>query len=171
MDLDFLLIRRMKSGEEEAFDIFVRKYYQDVLAYCSYHCMDQWYAPDLTQETFIRFFTALSSYRHKEKVKNYLYTIARNLCIDHVRKARDVPVPEEELTGQKGGEGQPEDKVLDRIVLGSALEKLPEEFKEVILLYYFEGLKIQEISEELGITVPLVKYRLRQAKRQLKELL
>ena len=60
MDLDFLLIRRMKSGEEEAFDIFVRKYYQDVLAYCSYHCMDQWYAADLTQETFIRFFTALS---------------------------------------------------------------------------------------------------------------
>ena len=51
MDLDFLLIRRMKSGEEEAFDIFVRKYYQDVLAYCSYHCMDQWDAADLTQET------------------------------------------------------------------------------------------------------------------------
>ena len=106
MDLDFLLIRRMKSGEEEAFDIFVRKYYQDVLAYCSYHCMDQWYAADLTQETFIRFFTALSSYRHKEKVKNYLYTIAHNLCVDHVRKARDVPVPEEALTGQKEGEEQ-----------------------------------------------------------------
>ena len=48
MDVDFLLIRKMKQGEDDAFEIFVRKYYSDILKYCSYHCLDTKYAEDLT---------------------------------------------------------------------------------------------------------------------------
>lgn len=55
MNSDFLLIRRMKQGDESSFDTFVRKYYKDILVYCSYHCSDREYAEDLTQETFVRF--------------------------------------------------------------------------------------------------------------------
>ena len=62
MDLDFLLIRKMKQGDEEAFDLFVHKYYKDILSFCNYHCFDKEYAEDLTQETFIRFFTGLAAY-------------------------------------------------------------------------------------------------------------
>ena len=83
MDLDFLLIRKMKQGDDEAFELFIHKYYKDILSYCKYHCADKGYAEDLTQETFIRFFTKLSFYHHKGKMKNYLYTIANNLCILH----------------------------------------------------------------------------------------
>ena len=56
MDADFLLIKRMKQGDEAAFEVFVRKYYEEILNYCSYHCFDRTYAEDLTQETFVRFF-------------------------------------------------------------------------------------------------------------------
>lgn len=56
MDTDFLLIRRMKRGDEAAFDIFVHKYYESILTYCCYHCPDTSYAEDLTQEVFVRFF-------------------------------------------------------------------------------------------------------------------
>ena len=52
---DFLLIRKMKQGDDNAFDLFVHKYYQEILSYCYHHCFDQTYAEDLTQETFIRF--------------------------------------------------------------------------------------------------------------------
>lgn len=52
-----------------------------------------------------------------------------------------------------------------------ALRKLSEEYKEVIILYYFEELKLKDIAKILNIGLPLVKYRLRQAKMQLKELL
>ena len=55
MDVDFLLIRKMKQGDDAAFDTFVRKYYDDILKYCSYHCSDAEYAEDLTQETFANF--------------------------------------------------------------------------------------------------------------------
>lgn len=71
MDSDFLLIRKMKQGEESAFDLFVRKYYKEVLIYCSYRSPDKEYAEDITQETFVRFFAKLSEYHHKGKTKNY----------------------------------------------------------------------------------------------------
>lgn len=65
MDSDFLLIRKMKQGEEAVFDVFVHKYYQEILAYCSYHCPDKGYAEDITQETFVRFFAKLSDYHYQ----------------------------------------------------------------------------------------------------------
>ena len=54
MDADFLLIRKMKQGEDDACDLFVQKYYPDILTYCSHHCPDKGYAEDLAQETFLR---------------------------------------------------------------------------------------------------------------------
>lgn len=83
---DFLLIRKMRRGDDAAFDLFVRKYYKEILTYCKCHCPDQTYAEDLTQETFVRFFTNFSNYQHKGKVKNYLYKIAGNLCRDYQKR-------------------------------------------------------------------------------------
>ena len=171
MDLDFLLIRKMKQGDDEAFELFIHKYYKDILSYCKYHCADKGYAEDLTQETFIRFFSKLSFYHHKGKIKNYLYTIANNLCIDHMKKVKEIPTPQEELAEKIEMGEQKKDMVLNRISIESALEQLPDELKEVIVLYYFDELKITEIAETLSVTVPLVKYRLRQAKIQLKRIL
>lgn len=64
MDTDFLLIRKMRQGDEEAIDLFVRKYYPDIFRYCRYHCFDTEYAEDLTQETFVRFFEKFAEYHH-----------------------------------------------------------------------------------------------------------
>lgn len=88
MDTDFLLIRKMKQGDEDAFDRFVHKYYEEILSYCSRHYYDTEYAEDLTQETFLHFFTKLSDYHYKGKTKNYLYTIAGNLCKDYYKKKK-----------------------------------------------------------------------------------
>lgn len=74
---DFLLIRKMKQGDDDALDLFVHKYYQDILNYCHYHCSDKTYAEDLAQETFVHFFSKLSDYHYRGKTLNYLYTIAR----------------------------------------------------------------------------------------------
>lgn len=55
MDADFLLIRKMKQGDERAIEMFVRKYYPVILQYCGYRCFDSDYAQDLAQETFAKF--------------------------------------------------------------------------------------------------------------------
>lgn len=168
---DFLLIRKMKQGEDTAFDIFVHKYYQEILIYCHCHCFDKAYAEDLTQETFVRFFTKLSDYHYRGKTLNYLYTIAGNLCKDYLKKVKEIPMEKMELMDEENQEECQIENALNRIFIQQALGQLSNELYEVLTLYYFQELKLTEISEILQIGLPLVKYRLKQARKQLEELL
>lgn len=169
MDVDFLLLLKMKQGEEDAFDKFIRKYYEEILKYCTYHCFDSEYARDLTQETFLRFFANLSAYQYCGKTKNYLYTIAGNLCKNYYKKKKEDVMDKEGLQAKAGAAADPFAGVLDQMEMQAALAGLSEEFREVLILYYFQELKLKEIAGILGIGLPLVKYRMRQAKQQLKE--
>lgn len=169
MDGDFLLLMKMKQGEEDAFDKFIRKYYEEILKYCTYHCFDSEYARDLTQETFLRFFANLSAYQYCGKTKNYLYTIAGNLCKNYYKKKKEDVMDKEGLQAKAGAAADPFAGVLDQMEMQAALAGLSEEFREVLILYYFQELKLKEIAGVLGIGLPLVKYRMRQAKQQLKE--
>ena len=170
MDIDFLLIQKMKHGDENAFDVFVHKHYEEILKFCTYHCADMSYAEDLTQETFVRFFAKLSDYHHMGKTQNYLYTIAGNLCRDYYKKSKESLSEEPSMEVQDSL--QPEaDKILNKVSVETALNSLPDELREVIVLYYFQELKLTEISEVLQIGLPLVKYRMKQARMRLKQLL
>ncbi len=171
MDADFLLIRKMKQGNDSAFDQFVHKYYGEILKYCNYHCHDTEYAKDLTQETFLRFFINLSEYHYKGKTKNYLYTIAGNLCKNFYKKKKDMPMEDTELENASFTDKNQLDTVLEHVMLEAAIQKLPKELEEVVILYYFQELKLTEIANILCIGLPLTKYRLGQARKRLKQIL
>ena len=164
MDRDFFLIQKIKNGDDDAVEEFVRKYYPVILKYCKYHICDKQSAEDLTQETFERFFSSLCRYRHREKTANYLYVIAGNLCRDSYRHKNELPLEELPETA----ENIMADVEL-KITLEQALQRLPEELREVIILHYFQNLKQREIAEILQIGLPLVKYRLGRARELLKE--
>lgn len=170
MQQDFLLVRKMQNGDEAAMDIFVQKYYPKILQYCGYHCPDREAAYDLTQETFERFFRNLIHYHHKGKALNFLYTIAGNLCIDWMRKNKTAQcgqsMEEDAISGGGGLEG-----LDDKMIIEAALAKIPDEMREVVILHYFQELSMREIADILQIGVPLVKYRIRMAKEQLKVLI
>lgn len=166
MDKDFLLIRQMKSGDETAMDKFVRKYYPVIFRYCQYHISDRAYAEDLVQDTFERFFRSLPGYRHSGKALNYLYVIAGNLCRDFYRKMPVFAMAEFLEAGEN-----PTDKIEGKIDLERALNCLHPEMREVIILHYFQELKLREIADILGVGLPLVKYRIKRAKEQLGTLL
>lgn len=186
MQQDFLLVWKMKNGDEKAMDVFVRQYYAQILQYCSYHCADREWAQDLTQETFERFFRKLADYRHHGKSLNYLYTIARNLCIDWGRKNRELVMESiaevederKELLqkkwidqyGQYNGTNE-SDRLDERLVMEAALAKLPAELREVVILHYFQELSMRETADILQIGLPLVKYRIKKAKELLREFL
>lgn len=171
MDIDFWLIQKMKHGDENAFNVFVHKYYKKILDYCVYHCTDKAYAEDLTQETFVRFFANLSDYRYKDKTINYLYTIAGNLCKDYFRKAKDSTLDKQAIEAQSNLSKSGADDILDKLVIQEALTELPDELREIVILYYFQGLKLVEIADFLHIGLSLVKYRMKQAKLKLEDLL
>ena len=170
MDADFLLIKKMKQGDEAAFEVFVRKYYEEILKYCSFHCFDRTYAEDLTQETFVRFFAKLSDYHYVGKTKNYLYTIAGNLCRDYYKKIKEEPTDEQEINEALGLGRNHEEVILDKMTVEWALRQLPDELYEVAVLYYFQDLKLTEIAGVLQISLPLAKYRVRRAKMQLQRI-
>ena len=160
MDPDLRLLQRMKQGDDEAIEAFVRKYYPQILSYCHYHIQDTHYAEDTTQEVFARFFSSLDRYRHYGKAANYLYVIAGNLCKDHHRKKRELPL--EALPDS------PTEPDLDtRLDLAAAFRALPQEIQAVAVLFFLQERKQGEIAKILGIGLPLVKYRVRKARELL----
>ncbi len=178
MDSDRILIHRMRQGDDAAWDQFIRKYYGDILKYCFFHCPDKTAAEDLTQEVFLRFFSALADYQHLGKAKHYLYTIAGNLCRDQARRnaAFSQPIPWEEAAslrdevGDTAGDGSDfPARLAAQLTLTDAIRRLPEEFREVIWLHYDQGWKLTEIASVLHIGLPLVKYRLKRAKELLRK--
>ena len=166
MDADFLLLHRMKHGDDQAIEDFVRKYYPMILRYCHLHIQDTSYAEDLTQETFVRFFRTLNQYQHYGKAANYLYVIAGNLCRYYHKKPEVIPM--EELPEQPVNQMEALDLRMD---VHRALEQLSPELREVTILYFFQELKQKEIARILGIGLPLVKYRIRRAKELLEQLI
>jgi len=162
MDSDFLLIHRMKNGDDTAIETFVRKYYPVILRYCHLHIHDQGYAEDATQEVFARFFRTLSQYKHYGKAQNYLYVIAANICRDFYRKPEEITM--DELPEQPVCEMEPLDLRLD---VRGALDKLPQELREVTILFFFQEVKQKEIAKIMNIGLPLVKYRIKRAKELL----
>lgn len=166
MDKDFFLVWKMKNGDEKSMDVFVRKCYPLILRYCRYHIPNNEDAQDLTQETFKRFFQALAQYQHTGKAMNYLYVIARNLCIDFGKTRKEIimeEIPEPEENQFNG--------IVERLDMEQALTCLSNELREVIILHYFQDLSLREVSKVLDIGLPLVKYRIKRAKEQLGKIL
>lgn len=169
MDIDYILIKKMYRGDDDAFDRFIGKYYEDILRYCVYHCNgDPEDAKDLTQNTFLRFFEEFPTYEHRGKAKNFLYTIARNLCIDHKRRLGRTQT---EVFDEGLMYGNSVVTFTDREAeeIHECLSKVAEEYREVMILYYFQQLKQREIAKLLGIGLPLVKYRLRKGKEEMRK--
>lgn len=162
MDPDLLLLRRMRQGDEEAVEIFVRKYYPAILGYCRCHLDRPQEAEDLTQETFARFFASLDRYRHYGKAANYLYVIAGNLCKDYYRKGASLPLDE-----QSEPAARPLEALEERLDLEAAFRALPEDIRQTAILYFLQERKQREIAKILDIGLPLVKYRIRRARELL----
>ena len=161
-DPDFLLIQKMRLGEEKALEHFVEKYYSSILKYCQIHIRDQGYAEDMAQETFARFFKSLKQYRHYGKAANYLYTIAANVCRDYHRQKQEIPV--EDLPESPPVTG---DIPLGNLAVQDALHRLSPELRETAVLFFLQERKQKDIAKILGIGLPLVKYRIRRSRELL----
>ena len=164
LDTDFLLVQKMRIGDEKAFERFVEKYYPAILKYCQVHIKDYGYAEDMTQETFTRFFRTFKQYNHYGKAANYLYVIAANVCKDFYRK-------KQELLLEDFPEASDENvnSMEDNLIISEALETLPDEVREVAVLFFIQERKQKDIATILEISIPLVKYRIRRAKEMLSE--
>ena len=157
MIADFLLVQKIRNGDNQAGNQLVEKYYSSIYQYCYLHTHNQEYAEDMVQETFERFFGALISGAEIKKAKSYLYNIAGNIIKNNYKKKKEI------MTDQLPDIEDENPKNIEiRIDIERALEQLPEEIKEIVILFFFQGLKQKEIADLLNI-----KFRVSKAKELL----
>lgn len=138
--------------------------YNKIFRYCYYHVRNKDLAEDLTQETFLRFIE--SNYQEKGKEMNYLYTIAKNLCINEINKS--VPTMQNDAIED---EAVVDEDLVEKIYIRNLLMILPDDDREVLILRYMNGETVSDISKLLGISRFALYRKIQNAKKELKNML
>ncbi len=163
------MLRGSPREREVAFRELYARHSSRVYLYCRKVMGDTETAEDLFQQTFLRFLQSAEAERIMTNVPAYLLRIARNLCLNHRKKMGNATVPLEEF--QMPVEDTPlEDRELERMV-STALELLPEEYREAFVLQAYNGLSYKEIGEVTKAPVSTVRNRVVRAKQKIREIL
>lgn len=125
--------------------INIKEQYDKIYRYCYYKVNDSDLAEDLTQETFLKYF-AQNAYIERGKMLAYLYTIARNLCMDAFRRTQPA-ILTEDIPGVDCFE-----QIERNLTLRQALKTLPEQEQELLLLRFVNELSVGETASFLGIS-------------------
>ena len=142
----------------------IEKQYDKIYRYCYFKLYDKQLAQDITQETFLRFYQQGLSFDHGRELP-YLYTIAKNLCIDEFRKQAVDSI--EELESEATSD--PAEEWIDMLVLRSIVSNLPNDEQELLFLRYVNELPITSICKITGLSRFAVYRRLSKALKWLKE--
>ena len=147
----------------------IEQQYDKLLRYCYMKLRDRTLAEDITQETFIRFFES-KDYHSIGKEMAYLYTIARNLCIDSFRKQKDELI--EDLPAKIQEMPESRDKVediVDRISIEQALDSLTADEREAVVLRFSGELSVEDIAKSMDISRFAVRRRILSALEKLRK--
>lgn len=168
------------AGSEGAFRELVRRFERPIYSLIVRMVQDPSLAEDLAQEVFVKAYRRLDSYDPERKLSSWLFKIAHNTTIDHLRRGALETVPlEAEKDDERAGWASvlPDESVespaagAERKDLGRALEKaiatLRPEYREAVLMFYSEGASYQEICEVTGLPMGTVKTNLHRARKQL----
>ncbi len=148
--------------------------YDRLYRFCYFRLRKREQAQDIVQESFTRYIDRYG--KLDEKSVPVLYTIARNLCIDHFRRYREQtgfgsPFPEDSPASPEDlqtGENRT-DELITRLAVQRALSGLPDEEAEVLLLVITDGFSVRDTGKILGISRFAVYRRLREGKKHLRE--
>lgn len=121
-------------------------------------------AEDLTQQVFLTLQEKLGQLRKAESVRSWLFTVLRNCFVKSLRKRRPAPATNFELNVDNIPSQTPESEEIDREQLQQALDALPERYRLVLVMFYYENLAYKEIAEKLDLPIGTVMSRLARAK-------
>lgn len=169
---DYSIIEQCRNGNAEAYAVLVGKYQRMVYNVAYRMLGDGETANDIAQDSFIAAYEGLKRFRNDAKFSTWLCGITINKCRDHLKGRKPhVPMdeiaepadskalnPEEELARKQSGKG-----------IQRALEALPEDYREVIILKHIRGLDYKEMEEILGVGVGALKVRTHRARELLKK--
>lgn len=175
------LVQLSRTGDSAAFMELIHLY-RDKLHRLAYRMLNNQHdSEDIVQETFVRVYLNLNQYDDTQKFSTWIFRIGKNLCIDLLRKKKDVRSLDSGLGDDKertfydkltSDEIGPENRVLlneFKDQLRKVIDKLSDKYKTIVTLYYLHELTLEEISETLSLPVTTVKTRLYRGREQLRK--
>lgn len=176
---DSELVARAITGREDSFEELVRRYQRPIAAYVYRMVGDYDSALDLTQEVFIKIYGSLTRYRSEYKFSTWIYKIAHNAAIDHLRRnisrgqslvcEADGEQYELPIKSSKPSPEQESEREERRAEIEAVVSHLPPAYKELILLRHSHDLSYDEIAEVTGLPLGTVKNRLFRAREMMRE--
>jgi RNA polymerase sigma-70 factor (ECF subfamily) len=182
-DPDAVLMLRVKRGDRAAFAGLVEKFKQPVLNFIYRTLRDETEAEDLAQNVFLQVYRSRSRYRRTAKFSTWLFTIARNLCLNELRRRSRHPAESIEET-HTDHEDQPQRQYEDKSQMAppeqllhgelaqkieEALAELPENQRSAILLCRQDELSYEEIAEVLDCSLSATKSLIHRGRETIKE--
>lgn len=182
-DPDAALMLRVKQGDREAFEALVEKYKQPVMNLVYRTLPDAAEAEDLAQHVFLQVFKSAHRYEVSAKFSTWIFTIARNLCLNEIRRRSRHPAESFDAVSAENEDQplrqfedartfSPPDALLHGELeekIGEALDGLPEKQRTALLLCRQEELSYEEIAEVLGCSLSATKSLIHRARETLKQ--
>jgi len=180
-EVDQALVERVQAGDRRAFDLLVRKYQHRLVALISRYVRDWSECEDIAQESFVRAWKALPSFRGESAFYTWLYKIAVNTAKNHlVAMGRRPPTDDIAVDDAVHGPGAgrlhenatPERELMRQQVeqtVFSTVQALPEELRVAITLREVDGLSYDEIAEKMGCPIGTVRSRIFRAREAIDE--
>ena len=162
------IARRIRKGDSAAFDLLFDRYAPQLLGYLTGMVGEKCRAEDLLQETMIRVFRKIGSYREQGMFRAWIFRIATNLALTDLRRSRLEPVAVDGVILESRPDGRPDPHAKLEIIETSnmveeEIQKLPEDQRTVILLRVRHEMSIQEIARTLSLKEGTVKSRIHYA--------
>ncbi|MGD8861788.1 MAG: RNA polymerase sigma factor [Myxococcales bacterium] len=181
------LLDRFRAGDGEAFGALLTRYRGPLYNFALRTLRDPEAASDVLQDTFTRVIQRADTFDKRSKFSTWMYTVARNLCIDHMRKQKHrrhasldapaaghsdggAPLAERVAAGDPGVDRRAEAPAL-RERIAAAVEALPDEQREVFLLRQLQQMPFAQIAEVTGAPENTIKSRMRYALERLQQAL
>ncbi len=170
------LIKRTLDGDKNAFRSLVEAYQSRIFTLVFHMCHDHQEAEDLTQETFLRAYRGLKRFQFKSEFYTWIYRIAVNVSLNHIRQAKKrkaIPqeaLPKKVLEDHKSSADpakQAEAHELYKHLL-EGMEQLSPDLKSTLVLFVFQGLTHKQAAEVLGVAEGTVAWRINEARQQLR---
>lgn len=180
---DQQLVRRALKGDERAFEELVRRFQRPIVNYIARMLGNYDLALDLSQDVFVKAFVALRTYNETFKFGSWLFKIASNTVIDHLRKGvppvssldKPIETEEDEIRMEVASDDFLADELLEqsetRTALARLIERLPEGYREMIILRHINELSYEEIAEVKDLPLGTVKNRTFRAREMLRRMI
>jgi len=164
------IVNRVLNGDTEAFAELIDRYKVAVYNLCARMLHDPTEAEDAAQEVFVRAYTQLHSYQSGRRFSTWILSIASHYCIDLLRRRKPVVDLDTIAFWKQSDQPEPEERALTgetRDEVRNLLNALPEKYRGVTVLRYWQDLSYEEIAESTGLSVATVKTRLFRARELL----